>query len=142
GLEAAKTWIRESIELQRELAKQATAAGTVPTLEWEPQADYGDDVLARVEAVGTDRLAQASQITQKAERNEATDVATRAIIEELAAEFPEREGEIKSAARSLVKKVVRKRVVEDGVRIDGRTATDIRPLSAEVGVVPTAHGSG
>jgi len=142
GLESAKTWIRESIELQRELAKQAEAAGTITPLAWEPQADYGDDVFARVEAVGTDPLTAAAQITAKAERNEATDVATKAIIEELASEFPEREGEIKSAARSLVKKIVRKRVVEDGVRIDGRSSTDIRSLSSEVGVVPTAHGSG
>ena len=44
--------------------------------------------------------------------------------------------------RSLTKKVVRKRIVEDGLRIDGRTPTDIRSLSAEVQVLPTAHGSG
>ena len=142
GLESAKTWIRESIELQRELAKQAQAAGQVTPLVWEPKLDYGDDVLARVEAVGTDRLSDASKILQKAERNEATDVATKAIIEELAGELPEREGEIKSAARAVVKKVTRKRVTEDGVRIDGRGTTDLRPVSAEVGVVPTAHGSG
>ena len=37
---------------------------------------------------------------------------------------------------------MRKRIVEDGVRIDGRGPTDIRPLSAEVGLIPTAHGSG
>lgn len=142
GLESAKTWIRESIELQRELAKQAQAAGQVTPLVWEPKLDYGDDVLTRVEAVGTDRVAEASKILQKAERNEATDVVTKAVIEELAGEFPEREGEIKQAVRSVVKKVIRKRVTEDGVRIDGRATTDLRQVSAEVGVVPTAHGSG
>ena len=142
GLESAKTWIRESIELQRELAKQAQAAGQVTPLEWEPKLDYEDDVFARVEEVGAGPLAEASKIIQKAERNEATDVATKAIIEQLAGEFPEREGEIKQAARSVAKKVIRKRVTEDGVRIDGRAATDLRPVSAEVGIVPTAHGSG
>ncbi|HEV7757776.1 MAG TPA: polyribonucleotide nucleotidyltransferase [Acidimicrobiales bacterium] len=142
GLEAAKTWIRESIDLQLELAEQAQEAGRITPLVWEPQPDYGDDVFARVEAVGTDRLAEASKIVVKAERNAATDEATKAVIAELADEFPEREGEIKAAARSLVKKVVRKRVTEEGIRIDGRGATDIRALSAEVGVVPTAHGSG
>jgi polyribonucleotide nucleotidyltransferase len=142
GLESAKTWIRESIDLQLELAEKAQEAGRITPLEWQPQLDYADDVSARVEAVGTERLAEASKIVAKAERNAATDEATKAIIAELAGEFPEREGEIKSAARSLVKKVVRKRVTEEGIRIDGRSATDIRPLSAEVGVVPTAHGSG
>jgi polyribonucleotide nucleotidyltransferase len=142
GLESAKTWIREAIELQIELAKQAQAAGQVTPLEWEPKLDYGDDVFARAEEVGAGPLAEASKIVQKAERNEATDVATKAIIEQLAPEFPEREGEIKQAARSVAKKVIRKRVTEEGVRIDGRAATDLRPVSAEVGVVPTAHGSG
>ena len=43
--------------------------------------------------------------------------------------------------RSLTKKIVRKRIVEEGVRIDGRGTADIRPLSAEVGLLPTTHGS-
>ncbi len=59
----------------------------------------------------------------------------------LSAEFPGREGEIKAAIRSLTKKLVRKRIIEDGIRIDGRTTTDIRPLSAEIDLFPTAHGS-
>jgi len=142
GLESAKTWIRESIEMQRQLVDQAKAANLITPLEWQPQIDHGDDVLARVEAVGTDRLARASQITAKAERNAATDEAVAAIRDELAAEFPERDGEVKAAAKALQKKVIRKRIVDEGLRIDGRGPGDIRPLSAEVGVLPTAHGSG
>src|SRR5690606_4684267 len=127
---------------QLDLVEQAKAAGTVTPLEWEPQLDYGDDVFARVEAVGTDAIAAASQITVKADRNAATDTATTEIIAQLAGEFPEREREIKAAAKALQKKVIRKRVVTDGLRIDGRGPRDLRPLSAEVAVVPTAHGSG
>jgi polyribonucleotide nucleotidyltransferase len=110
-------------------------------LPFERAVDYGDDVWERVAAVGTDRVAQASTILSKAERNDATDAATTAILEELATEFEGREKEVKAAVRSLQKKLVRKRIVEEGVRIDGRGTTDIRPLSAEVGVIPTAHGS-
>src|ERR687897_128059 len=142
GLESAKTWIRESIEMQRQLVDQAKAANLVTPIEWEPQIDYGADVLARVEAVGTDRLARASQITAKAERNAATDEAVATIRDELAAEFPERDGEVKAAAKALQKKVIRKRIVDESLRIDDRGPGDIRPLSAEVGVLPTAHGSG
>jgi polyribonucleotide nucleotidyltransferase len=142
GLEAAKAWIRESIELQRQLLDAAKGADLITPLEWEPQVDYGDDVLARVEAVGTERLAQASQIVGKAERNAAYDETVAAIRDELAEEFPERDGEIKSAARAVQKKAIRRRIVEEGLRIDGRGPRDIRPLSAEVGVLPTAHGSG
>ena len=67
--------------------------------------------------------------------------ATKAIIEQLSSEFPERTGELKPAVRSLTKKVVRRRIVEDGVRIDGRTTEEIRPLTAEVDLFPGVHGS-
>jgi polyribonucleotide nucleotidyltransferase len=139
GLEAAKRWIRESIELQRQLVERA---GAHPALPFTPQSDYGDDVWARVEELGTPALAKATTIVAKAERNAATDDVTASLLADLGAEFEGREREIKAAVRSLTKKLVRKRIVEEGVRIDGRGPRDIRPLSAEVGVIPTAHGSG
>ncbi len=138
GLEAAKTWIRESIELQRELVRKA---GSKETISYTLFVDYADDVFDRVVAVGADRLQAANAITTKSERNAALDEATEELVAELAPEFPEREREIKAAVRSYTKKIVRKRIVEEGIRIDGRGPTDIRPLSAEVGLLPTAHGS-
>jgi polyribonucleotide nucleotidyltransferase len=138
GLEAAKTWIRESIELQRALVAKV---GTKPTIPYELFTDYKDDVFARVAAVGTDAVSKANTITEKAERNTALDEATTSIIAQLSPEFPEREREIKAAVRSLTKKIVRKRIVEEGIRIDGRGTAEIRPLSAEVGLLPTTHGS-
>jgi polyribonucleotide nucleotidyltransferase len=138
GLEAAKTWIRESIELQRELAAKAGKKETIP---FDLFVDYPDDIFDRVVAVGAERLSTANAITTKSERNSALDNATDAIVEELASEFEGREREIKAAIRSYTKKIVRKRIVSEGIRIDGRGTTDIRPLSAEVGLLPTAHGS-
>jgi polyribonucleotide nucleotidyltransferase len=138
GLEQAKTWIRESIDLQRELVEKA---GVHPPLPYTPQLDYQPDVYARVEEVGAARLAEASTIADKAARNDATDAATAAIREELAAEFSGREAEVKAAIRSLTKTLVRRRIVNEGLRIDGRGPADLRPLSARVGILPTAHGS-
>ena len=139
GLDASKVWIKESIALQRDLVAKA---GTREPLEYTPVLDYGDDVFERVAAVGTSKLEPATRIVVKAERNEATDKAAAEISAELSGEFVGREKEIKEAVRSLTKKLVRRRIVEDGLRIDGRGPKDIRPLSAEVGIVPTAHGSG
>ena len=142
GLEASKQWIRESIEMQRELVDKA---GARSPLEYTPVLDYTPEIAEKVAEVGTDRLAQAQTIADKAERSVATDEATQAIVEALTVEgapFEDRVGEVKAAIRSLTKKVVRKRIVEHGLRIDGRTPTDIRPLSAEVQVLPTAHGTG
>jgi polyribonucleotide nucleotidyltransferase len=142
GLEAAKTWIRESIMLQRRLLESFVATrGQIERVEYETSSDYGDDVWERVVASGTDAVSSANTIVSKAERNAALSEATDTIVSSLAGEFPERGAEIKAAVRGLTKKLVRKRIVEEGIRIDGRTTTEIRPLHAEVDLLPTAHGS-
>ena len=73
GLEACKTWIRESIELQRELVEKA---GVHEPLAFEAVLDYTDDVFEKVAAIGSDRMAAAGAIADKAERNAATDAAS------------------------------------------------------------------
>jgi polyribonucleotide nucleotidyltransferase len=139
GLETAKTWIRQSIELQRDLVRKA---GKRPAISYELFSDYDEDVYEQVKAIGLEALAKASSITGKSERNAATDEATEQIIAELSEKFPERAHQIKPAVRSLNKSIVRKRIVEEGLRIDGRGTADLRPLNAEVGLLPTVHGSG
>jgi len=148
GLEASKTWIKESIALQRQLVASVIATrGPIEPLPFNPVIDFGDDVFAAVERVSTEALKPAVTIAAKADRNAAIDAAKDAAIAELAGtadapgEFFGREGEIKQAIGKLVKKLVRSRIVNEGVRIDGRGVADLRPLSAEVGVLPTAHGS-
>ena len=138
GLEVSKRWIRESVALQRELVAKA---GSPEPIKIETFAEYGDDVYARVEQVGVEPLRQANATAGKAERNGAIDEATANLVATLAPEFELWEREIKAAAKDVVKKLVRRRIVEEGIRIDGRSTTDIRPLSAEVDIIPTAHGS-
>jgi polyribonucleotide nucleotidyltransferase len=139
GLQAAKTCIRESIHLQQQLVDKAGVREPIP---YAAQIDYGTDVWERVSEVGTERIAKVTTITQKAERNAATEEVTSAIVSELAPEFDGREKEIRAAVRALIKRQVRTRIVTEGLRIDGRSPTDIRQLSAAVGIIPTAHGSG
>jgi polyribonucleotide nucleotidyltransferase len=142
GLEASKLWIREAINLQRELVKAFVAErGPIETIEFPDFVDYQDDVYARVQAVGKAKLAEANKLTQKQPRQEALDAATKEIVAELSAEFPDRTTEIKAAVKSVTKKIVRARIVDEGMRIDGRGAADIRPLSAELDLFPMTHGS-
>ena len=142
GLEKAKLWIRESINLQREMVKLYVAErGPIETIPYTVFRDYEDDVMARVEAVGASKIAEANKLTSKAPRAEAINVATAEIVAELTPEFLDRVGEIKAAVKSLTKKVVRRRIVDEGMRIDGRGTADIRPLSAEVDLFPMTHGS-
>ncbi|MGH9044883.1 MAG: polyribonucleotide nucleotidyltransferase [Acidimicrobiales bacterium] len=142
GLEAAKTWIRESIELQRELVRSLEAArGKIETIHFDAATDYGEDVFGEVERLGAGPFAQAASISAKAERNRAFDEAGATVSKTLDEHFAGREQEVKAAIRALTKKLVRKRIVEEGLRIDGRKTDEIRPLSAEIDLIPTAHGS-
>ncbi|MGC8627996.1 MAG: polyribonucleotide nucleotidyltransferase [Acidimicrobiales bacterium] len=139
GIEAAKVWVKESVELQNKLVAEA---GARPPMAFEPRKDYEADVYERVEALGADRLAKATTVSLKSERELAIAEVTAALVDELAGELAGREKEIAAAARALVKAIVRERIVKEGKRIDGRGPRDIRPLVARVGLVPTAHGSG
>ena len=142
GLEKAKLWIRESINLQREMVKMYVAErGPIETIPYTVFRDYEDDVMARVEAVGASKIGEANKLTSKAPRAEALNSATAEIVAELTPEFLDRVGEIKAAVKSLTKKIVRRRIVDEGMRIDGRGTADIRPLSAEVDLFPMTHGS-
>jgi polyribonucleotide nucleotidyltransferase len=143
GLEAAKPFIAALCQAQTILAAAAVEAGLAPatTSEFPIFADYGDDVFEAVSGAVTDELAKALTIAPKRERAAEEDRVKALAQERLAEKFEGREKEISAAIRSLTKKLVRKRVVNDGLRIDGRGLTDIRPLSSEVGVLPRVHGS-
>jgi polyribonucleotide nucleotidyltransferase len=137
GLEAAKPFIAALCAAQQELADAAAK----PTGHYPVFPDYGDDVYESVSSAATDELAAALTISGKAERNSRTDEIKAGVLERLADTYAGREKEVSAAFRSLTKKLVRQRILTDHFRIDGRGITDIRALSAEVAVVPRAHGS-
>ncbi|MCV7300225.1 polyribonucleotide nucleotidyltransferase [Mycobacterium barrassiae] len=137
GLEAAKPFIAALCAAQQELADAAAK----PTADFPVFPEYQDDVFDSVAAVATEELSKALTIAGKEERNDRTDEIKVEVLERLAEQFEGREKEIGAAFRSLTKKLVRQRILTDHFRIDGRGITDIRALSAEVAVVPRAHGS-
>ena len=137
GLEAAKPFIAALCAAQQELADAAAK----PTGEYPVFPDYGDDVYYSVSSVATEQLSAALTIGGKAERDERTNELKAEVLERLADTYAGREKEIGAAFRALTKKLVRQRILSDHFRIDGRGVTDIRALSAEVAVVPRAHGS-
>ncbi|HVW82180.1 MAG TPA: polyribonucleotide nucleotidyltransferase [Mycobacteriales bacterium] len=137
GLEAAKPFLAAIATAQQQLADQAAKE----TREFPVFLEYGDDVLEAVTAAVSDELAKALTIADKQEREAELDRVKDLAKERVAADFEGREKEIGGAFRSLTKKLVRQRVIKDGVRIDGRGVRDIRSLSAEIDVVPRVHGS-
>src|ERR1700757_3487163 len=137
GLEAAKPFIAALCRAQQQLADAAAK----PTSEYPVFPDYADDVYYSVSSVATDELSGALTISGKAERDQRTDEIKAQVLERLAETYEGREKEVSAAFRSLTKKLVRQRILTDHFRIDGRGITNIRALSAEVAVVPRAHGS-
>ena len=140
GLEFAKGPIREFCEMQSEFAKIAAK----PVREFPSFPEYGDDVMSRVEELAKGQLSEALQIADKSAREMRLDEIKDGVKTALAdiEELAEREKEFSPAYRSLTKKLIRQRVIEEGLRIDGRKPDELRPLSAEVSLLPRAHGTG
>jgi len=137
GLEAAKPFIKALCDAQAELAAQSPKE----TAQFPVFRDYSDDAYAAVDAAASERLTQVMSIAVKAEREAATEELLATLHAELDGQFAGREKEISGAFRAVTKKIVRRRVLTEQVRIDGRGVRDIRTLSAEVGVLPRVHGS-
>ncbi|WAL63711.1 polyribonucleotide nucleotidyltransferase [Amycolatopsis cynarae] len=141
GLDAAKPFIRVLCEAQQRLAEVAAK----PTGEFPLFPAYEPDAFDAVAAIATDDLARALTIAGKQERENTIDEVKAAVVAKVGLgegeAFENRDKEIGAAFRALTKKLIRQRILRDKVRIDGRGLTDIRQLSAEVSVVPRAHGS-
>ncbi|MET9024205.1 polyribonucleotide nucleotidyltransferase [Nocardia sp. NPDC004168] len=137
GLEAAKPFIARLCRAQQDLAELAAK----PTEEFPLFPPYGRDVYEAVEGTAKRELGEALSISGKQEREEKIDEIKLAVLDRLADDYAGREKELGAAFRSVTKKLVRQRILSDGFRIDGRGLADIRALSAEVAVVPRAHGS-
>ncbi|NUT31861.1 MAG: polyribonucleotide nucleotidyltransferase [Hamadaea sp.] len=137
GLEAAKPVLRELCRAQDALA----AVAAKPVTEFPVFLDYQDDVYAAVKAAGATEVAEALKIAGKADREEALDLVKEKVVAAVAPQFEGREKEVSAAFRSVTKSEVRSRVLRDKIRMDGRGLADIRPLTAEVQVLPRVHGS-
>jgi polyribonucleotide nucleotidyltransferase len=140
ALEFAQKAIVPAVKLQQELAKKV---GVTPqdyklTL---PDADIQKAVDAWVDG----KLGEAIRLPYP-ERNELVSVLKQGMHDEFAAKIGEVEykalrGEYDDALQLAIHKDVRKGIIKDGLRPDGRKLTEIRPLSSEVGLLPRAHGS-
>ena len=148
GLEASKAHIAAMIDLQRQLVEvHHETHGTPEPIAWVPQVDYTPEVADAVAAAAGDRISETAAIADKAERTAAEAALRDDLVAQVAGAADEAdrgsvEKQAKAAFRAATKEAVRSRIVNEGARIDGRGPADLRPLSSEVGVIPTAHGTG
>jgi polyribonucleotide nucleotidyltransferase len=143
GLEASKPFLKQLIKAQLELAAQAAK----PIADYPVFPPYEQATYDAVAGYAYDELKGIYQIADKVERQNADDaLKDRAkghvdgLIE--TGNLPESaRGQVGAAYKSVTKKIVRSRILTEGVRIDGRGLSDIRALDAEVQVIPRVHGS-
>ena len=111
-----------------------------PKLEVEPPA-LDETLKARVEELGRDKMCEANRITVKEERSARMKAIRNEITDVLADDFPEEGKTIGRILHDIESEDVRRMVLEEERRLDGRGYDDIRDISCEVGFLPRAHGS-
>ena len=90
----------------------------------------------------TDALKQALDTDDKKVRDEALAVVYAEFAEKFGEKYPEMEDDISEAFEKYQKYIVRRWILDEGKRVDGRKIDQIRPLASEVGILPRVHGSG
>jgi polyribonucleotide nucleotidyltransferase len=116
------------------------ALGAKPTMNYPP-VTTDPAVSAAVHDQVADRIGQAARNVDKATRERQLDDLKNEVVTSLADTFPEKRADISKAFESETKKAVRSAILHEGVRPDGRRTDEIRPIWAQVGVLPRTHGS-
>lgn len=112
-----------------------------PKFEYK-SCEVPHDLYEDVEKIALEEMRSAVIATDKTIRDNNIDVLTQKVKEELAEKYPEAGALIGEAMYKLEKSVVRNYLLKEHKRVDGRGLEEIRPLSAEVGLLPRTHGSG
>jgi len=123
-----------------ELQQQLKSLAGKPKRDFKPKED-DPELLEAVRARVSADLEEALKIVGKKERNTATYGLADKVTAELAERFPNRAHELSEAFEKVLRQRVRRVIIEQDRRIDDRKSTEIRPLSAQVQVLPRAHGS-
>jgi len=129
--------IKQLCEFQDEMIKDIGKTKKEVTLfipDQELEAAVGGNV--------TEKIREALQATDKQSREDNLQLVKDTILAEFAEVFPDRKKEIEDIIYDITKKIVRKQILEDGLRPDGRGIRDIRQIQSEVGLLPRTHGSG
>ena len=101
----------------------------------------GDDIKAAVREFAYDKCVWTFETFDRKERQDREAKTKEETVAALSEKFPEREAEIEDALYYLNKEVMRAKILDEGIRPDGRKVTEIRPIWCDVGVLPRTHGS-
>tara|TARA_Y100001956_G_C4122194_1_gene188097 strand:- start:569 stop:2827 length:2259 start_codon:yes stop_codon:yes gene_type:complete len=137
GIDASKEHIAELIKAQDELVSQ----NDIPSIDWPSVEDFSKDLKSEIEESFKSEVEEVTSITDRKERSNAQSKLEATVLEQFLNEEEDNTKPIQLAFKSVVKNVVRDRVISGGNRLDGRSPTDIRDISAEINLLPKVHGS-
>lgn len=136
AIEVAHAEIKKLNAMQRELRDKV---GKPKREVKEEETD--EDLKAKVEGSVTGKIQQAIRIADKLERQNALEDLLVDAKEEFSTEEEDRGAEVSGFFHDIEKKLLRKMILDEGVRADGRGTDDIRPITIQVGMLPRVHGS-
>ncbi|HDK35713.1 MAG TPA: polyribonucleotide nucleotidyltransferase, partial [Bacteroidetes bacterium] len=136
AIEFGHNEIKRIVQLQNDLVAEVGR----PKRTYE-STSIPDDLQNEVRSRADARVEEMVQIAEKKERRSAIKALIQEITEELAESFPDSESMITAIVGDIEKEKMRRNVLENAKRLDGRALTDVRPITCEIGLLPRAHGS-
>jgi len=137
---AALEFGHEKVKLLVGIQKELLARCGKPKQKIKP-SPQNPELVQAVTNLALEKIAEANHTPDKNERQNKLDELLDSVTLELLEKFPESENQIKAILEELEKQDMRKMILTEGRRVDGRDIYQIRPISCEVGVLPRTHGS-
>lgn len=131
--EEIKKQVAFELEIKKEIGK--------PLCNFEV-SHVSDEIDSAVREYATEMLKDALSHFDRQERSLAQDKVDEDVKNHFAEQFPDSERQIGDVLYKMTKEIVREKIINDGVRPDGRKLTEIRPIWCEHGVLPRVHGTG
>ncbi len=128
--------IKELVAFQEKIVAEIG----VPKKEF-PLVTTGEDVEQAVREYAYDKAVWSFESYDRAERHQREEQVKQEVKEHFAERFEGREGEVSDALYNLNKEVMRRKIIDQGIRPDGRKENEVRPIWCETGILPRTHGS-
>jgi polyribonucleotide nucleotidyltransferase len=106
-----------------------------------PLVETGDDIVNAVREYAYEKAVWSFDTTDRAERQDRENQIKKDVLEHFSTVFEGRKGELEDALYYLNKEIMRRKIIDKGIRPDGRTVTEVRPIWCETGILARTHGS-
>lgn len=136
ALRVGQKAIVEMVELQNEIISENS-----PVKREHEDNKMDEALVEKIHSTYGPKVAELISLESKHERADFESAMKTEALEALAEEFPEKEDEIKEILHDLLKDKMRAKIIEKGIRVDGRKTDEIRKITTEVGILPRTHGS-